>query len=128
MGRWMGLWAIGIAGMILATADARAQAEVPLFVDLPQIISNLNHDGPRQRFILLNLSLEIGAQEDQAAIENELPRIQDLLIAYLRDVQLDDLEGSAGIYDLREQVLHRIRLAVRPIDVHGVLFREVLIQ
>ena len=115
-----------------AAAPLHAQEEEagqpPVFVDLPQIISNLDTEGRRQRFILLNLSLEIAHAEDAEVIEHEMPRIQDVLQAYLRDLTLEDLDGSAGTYELREALLHRVRLAVPPVEVDGLLFREVLIQ
>ena len=116
--------------VLVAGAGAWAQdgGDPPVFVELPQIISNLDTDGRGQRFILLNLSVEVAQTEHGTAVRHEMPRIQDLLQAYLRDLTVDDLAGSAGTYALREAVLHRIRLAVAPIPVQRVLFRAVLIQ
>ncbi|MCB9960451.1 MAG: flagellar basal body-associated FliL family protein [Rhodospirillaceae bacterium] len=123
-------WICSAALTLGATAPLHAQTagEPPVFVDLPQIISNLDTDERRQRFILLNLSLELANAEDTQVIEHEMPRIQDVLQTYLRDLTVEDLEGSAGSYELREALLHRVRLAVPPVEVGGLLFREVLIQ
>jgi len=43
-------------------------------------------------------------------------------------LRVDDLRGSAGIYRLREELLARINIAVRPAKVKDVLFKEVLVQ
>ena len=38
------------------------------------------------------------------------------------------LEGSAGLFRLKEELLRRINLSVYPAKVEGVLFKEILVQ
>ena len=47
---------------------------------------------------------------------------------YLRELRVEDLRGSAGIYRLREELLARVNSAVRPTKVKDVLFKEMLVQ
>ena len=56
------------------------------------------------------------------------PRIIDHFQVYLRELRVEDLRGSAGIYRLREELLARVNAAVKPTKVENVLFREVLVQ
>jgi flagellar FliL protein len=57
-----------------------------------------------------------------------MPRVTDYFQVYLRELRVEDLKGSAGMYRLREELLARVRAAVAPIRVRDVLFKQILIQ
>ena len=40
----------------------------------------------------------------------------------------DDLQGSAGIYRLKEELRRRINVAIFPAQIDGILFKEILVQ
>jgi flagellar FliL protein len=61
-------------------------------------------------------------------IQPYLPRILDAFQIYLRELRPADLEGSAGLFRLKEELLRRINLSVYPAKVEGVLFKEILVQ
>ena len=56
------------------------------------------------------------------------PRIIDNFQVYLRELRVEDLRGSAGIYRLREELLARVNNAVHPTKVKDVLFKDMLVQ
>ena len=47
---------------------------------------------------------------------------------FLRELRVDDLNGSAGIYRIKEELLRRVSIAVYPVEIRDVLFKEMLIQ
>ena len=47
---------------------------------------------------------------------------------YLRELRVDDLHGSAGIYRLKEELLRRVSVAAYPVLIRDVLFKEMLVQ
>ena len=57
-----------------------------------------------------------------------MPRIVDNFQIYLRELRIEDLRGSDGIYRLREELLARVNAAVAPVKVTDVLFKEMLVQ
>ncbi len=61
-------------------------------------------------------------------IESIKPRIVDNFEVYLRELRIDDLRGSAGMYRLREELLMRVTEAAQPVRVRDVLFQEMLVQ
>ncbi len=61
-------------------------------------------------------------------LESILPRIVDNFQVYLRELRVEDLNGSAGLQRLREDLLLRVTNAAAPAVVKDVLFRELLIQ
>lgn len=107
-----------------------APAEIPktVFFDLPEMLVNLNSNTRRPTFLKIHVSLELTSDKDAEYVKKMSPRIIDNFQVYLRELRIDDLRGSAGIYRLREELLARINMAVRPAKVKDVLFKEVLVQ
>ena len=134
-----GLWFSGILPGMLGmhkkptAADAAAKAEAhakapPVFLDVPELITNLNVPGRRQSYLKLHAKLELGGPEDVAAVTAAMPRILDLFQTYLRDMRPEELRGSEGSYRLREELIGRASVAVAPAHVEDVLFVEMIIQ
>lgn len=98
------------------------------YYDIPDFIVNLSDSGTKQRFLKLSISLEIPKKEDEVKLEAVMPRISDNFQTYLRELRVDDLRGSAGVYRLRQELLSRVRMAADPVVVRDVLFREILVQ
>lgn len=132
------LYFTGAIGLLLGSHDAEAAApdaeahtppsEPGVFYDLPDITVSLNNDARRQHYMQIQVSLELGSEDDIAAIERVMPRIMNNFQVYLRELRLDDLRGSAGLYRLREELQRRIADASRPAEIRDVLFREMLVQ
>ena len=138
-----GLWFGGILPPLLGMGEKEAakhekpgdiakeaveKAHVPVFVDLPDLIANLNVGQRRSAFIKLKAKLELSKAEDQAIVAAAMPRIQDMFTTYLREMRPEELRGSAGTYRLREELIARANIAVAPAHVVDVLFSEMLIQ
>lgn len=99
-----------------------------VYYDLPEMLVNLSGDGRRTHFLKISVSLELTDPDDIPRIEAILPRIIDNFQVYLRELRIEDLQGSAGLYRLREELLTRVSVAAAPAKVHNVLFKEMLIQ
>ena len=74
------------------------------------------------------MALEIADESVSNSLEPQLPRILDTFQIYLRELRSEDLEGSAGVYRLKEELLRRINLAISPRRVDRILFKEIIIQ
>jgi len=99
-----------------------------VYYELPELLVNLNTDERKSSFLKIRISLEIEVPEDIPRIEQIMPRIVDNFQVYLRELRIEDLQGAAGMYRLREELLTRVSAAAAPIKVKDVLFREMLIQ
>ena len=98
------------------------------FYDLPEILVNLSQQDKRSQFLKLKIALELSDRDATAALEPVMPRVLDTFQIYLRELRTDDLEGSAGIYRLKEELLRRVNLAIRPHKVDRILFKEIIVQ
>lgn len=99
-----------------------------LFLALPDQLYNLNTGGQGTSFLKAKISLEVDRESYIADLEAKLPRILDEFNAYMRELRPEDLDGAAGIFRLKEELLMRINQAVAPTRVKDVLFREFLVQ
>jgi flagellar protein FliL len=119
--------AAGTAG----TADEGGAADDPasiVFVDLPDLLINLNAEGSRLRFLKIAAALEVHGVEQAEAVRRFVPRILDSFHMYLRAIRPEELQGSEGVYRIKEELLARTNDAVRPAQVRNVLVRELLVQ
>jgi flagellar FliL protein len=122
---------LGQAAETTAEAPQKQEVKAPetvVFYELPELLVNLNTGGGRRAsFLKLRVSLELERAEEIATIEKVMPRIIDNFQVYLRELRMEDLKGSAGVYRLREELLTRVS-AASPAKVRDVLFKEMLVQ
>ena len=111
-----------------AEMAAAAGAKSPIFMDLPDIVANLNTGSRRVSYVKLKAKLELSRTEDQAALTAAMPRVLDLFQGYLREMRPEELRGTAGTYRLREELLSRTNFAAPPAHVVAVLFTEMIVQ
>jgi len=74
------------------------------------------------------ITLTITPIPPNVAIRPTLPRVTDIFQTYLRELRPSDLNGSAGLFRLKEELTRRVNLAVAPNQVNAVLFKEVVVQ
>ncbi len=125
-----GAWFLGYfdAPVVIAGAEIEVPDVPPVFHELEEMTVNIAGNEERAQFLRLEISLEVVDQETLNLIKPVLPRVVDTFQTYLRELRKADLEGSAGIYRLKEELLRRINLAVYPASVDDVLFRQLLLQ
>jgi len=106
-----------------------AKAGPSVFFELPELLVNLNSAGNKRRnYLKLRVSLELTDAQAVHHIKQVLPRIVDAFQVYLRELRIEDLQGSAGLYRLREELLLRVNAVAEPVEVEDVLFKEMLVQ
>jgi len=111
------------------TAEAKPAAPKPIiFVDLPEMLVNLNSSGRQQNYLKLKVALEVDDPAVPPKLNDVMPRVLDSFTVFLRELRVDDLSGSAGLYRVKEELLVRVAQAVQPLPVKDVLFKEMLVQ
>lgn len=106
-----------------------AGAEIHTFIfNLPPMTVNLNSEDGAASFMKLTVALEVADEEMMKAIQPRMAKVMDAFQVYLRELRKSDLEGSAGIYRLKEELRRRVNVAIAPQRVEAILFKEILIQ
>ena len=106
------------------TAGAHANAQVAA-----EHLVNLATTGDKPAYLKLSVSLELkGGDEAVKALEPVMPRVVDQFQTYLRELRVEDLSGSAGMFRLKEELLRRVNMAIEPVQIQDVLFKEMIVQ
>ena len=110
-------------------AEAAPPPKPPAFVDVPDLMVNLaGSPGERVQYLRLKIVLELKEEKQIEAIKPTMPRVTDIFQTYVRELRPSDLNGSAGIFRLKEELTKRVNAAVATIQVSAVLFKEVVVQ
>ena len=112
----------------MADPSVGAAAGPSVFLDLPEMLVNLNAGGRKTHYLKISVSLEGSSEADMLQVQRVMPRIVDSFQVYLRELRIEDLHGSAGLQRLREELLMRVNAAAKPAKIHDVLFKEMLVQ
>lgn len=116
-----------------APAEHKEEKKVTGFLEIKELLIGMAADtaqpsvGP-QRFMKLHVMLEVADAKKIPALQALQPRIEDMFQVYLRELRPADLQGSAAIFRLKEELLRRVNLAVSPERVDAVLIKELLLQ
>lgn len=100
----------------------------PVYYELPEFLVNLSSGSSRVSFLKMSVTLEL---RDKAAVETvkaNKPRILDTFNTYLRELRPADVQGSAGIYRLREELMTRLNSTTEEGLVKDILFSEIIVQ
>jgi flagellar FliL protein len=110
-------------------AVAAAPAKPPAYVDVPEVLVNLSTVGAdRTQYLKVKIVLEIPDAALSPQIESTMPRVMDAFQTYLRELRPTDLDGSAGLYRLKEELTRRVNTAIAPSRITAVLFKEIVVQ
>jgi len=124
----------GFGAYLMLHGKKEEKAAVPVvkpvaFFDLPDVMVNLSGAaGERVQYLKLKVVLELPDQTLGAQIQPIMPRVMDAFQTYLRELRPADLDGSAGLYRLRDELTRRVNTMLAPNHINAVLFKEVVIQ
>ena len=106
-----------------------AHVKPPAFVEVPDMMVNLTgNPGDRVQYLRVKLVLELKEEKQIEEVKPNMPRVTDIFQTYLRELRPADLNGSAGLFRLKEELTRRVNNAVAPVKVSAVLFKEIVVQ
>jgi flagellar FliL protein len=109
-------------------AGGGGQEGVAHYFDLDELVVTLGGAGRKSSFLKMRVSLELEGAADEARIKAVMPRIIDKFQIFLRELRIEELQGSQGLYRVKEELLARVNSAAHPTKIKDVLFREMLVQ
>lgn len=94
---------------------------------IPPLISNLDSPDGQPVYAKITARVDLMGIPNEAAVQNRLPEIQNILQIYLHETRPQDMRGN-GIYRLREAILRRLRADLAPLRVTNFYIVEFLLQ
>lgn len=126
-----GLYFFVFAGHGAAETGGEHVAAAPesFIFNLPTMTVNLNDDGAEgDQFLKLSVAIEVADEAVMKEIQPRMAKVVDAFQVYLRELRKSDLEGSAGVYRLKEELRRRVNVAIFPAQIDSILFKEILVQ
>jgi flagellar FliL protein len=109
-------------------AEQQQSDSLGYFFELEEMLVSIGRAGRKSSFLKLRISLELAKKEDEQRIKAVMPRIVDNFQVFLRGLRIEELQGSHGLYRVKEELLVRVNAAANPVNVKDVLFKEMLVQ
>lgn len=97
-----------------------------IFYTLPDVVVNEQTADGAPHFLKLKLTLELPDHDTAEVLNPNMPRLNDMLQVFLRELRHEDVAGSQGGYQLRTEVLRRVNLVIAPSRANAVLIEEMV--
>lgn len=97
------------------------------YFTLPDTIANIQSADGHASYLKLKLTFECPDDDTVDALNENMPRINDVLQGFIRELRPEDLAGSEGNYQLRLEILRRINLVIAPHSVSAVLIENMIV-
>ena len=94
----------------------------PVFIDVPDMLVNLvGSPGERVQYLKVRVVLEVKEEKQVEAIKPTMPRVTDIFQTYMRELRPVDLNGSAGLFRLKEELTRRVKRWSRQAGQRGAV-------
>ena len=100
----------------------------PSYYNMPKLIVNLAGSNGDSQLLELALTLEASDAAAFDEVPAAMPRLKDQFQSFLRELRVEDLNGSAGSYRLRVELLRRFNAVMAPAKADAVLIDSFLIM
>ena len=110
------------------SAASQSGVDEVIFQDLDEMVVNLDSKGKENNFLKLKITLEVSDKESLEVIKKMMPKLNDVLLVYLKTLKPSDIKGSIGIYRLREELMVRFNKIIAPAQINDVLFKDFIMQ
>jgi flagellar FliL protein len=100
----------------------------PSYYALPKMIVNLAGSGNNAQLLELMIVFEASDAAAFDEVPTEMPRLKDEFQTFLRELRVEDLNGSAGSYRLRIELLKRFNIVMAPAKADAALIESFLVM
>lgn len=98
------------------------------YLTLPDMIVNLKSTKNKVTILKCSFILELRTVKDRDDIDHLKPVIVDQFQSYLREQEVQDLQGVTGVERIRQELLNKVNSVISPYTIRRVLLKEFLVQ
>ncbi|MBB5685260.1 flagellar basal body-associated FliL family protein [Sphingobium boeckii] len=135
---WGGIAAVLLTGAagggyIFMTRDAENTAIAPenavdAYVEVPPMTVNLRVPGGQARFLKLRFIIVAANAAQSETIRTKIPMLLDALQPFLRELRPEDLNGSAAVFRVKEEMMVRAHATFGSGMVRDILIQDLVQQ
>jgi flagellar FliL protein len=124
------------AGIFISNLDQGKEVQTTIisdkkamFVPLEEITVNLRNGLENNpAWLRIKVSLEVNGKSNYDMVSQMTPKIVDVFQTYLKELRKSDLDGSFGIYKIKDEMMLRINTIIYPARIEAILFQEFIMQ
>lgn len=105
--------------VIQYSKDSKDDATV--FYDLPEIKVDVKGKD-RRHALRLKLNIELSSVDDIGVVQAMSARLINAVLNHVVELYVEEVEGSTGLYWLKEELLYRFNLVASPIKIKNLNF------
>ncbi len=113
-------------------ADETGAAATPLLEGSPKYTMNDISLAIRREdsihFVTVRLVIELQNNLDVGRLADYEPKLSEATTRLLRELSESELQGSAGIYRLKKELLYRFRRIIEPIEMNDLTFAVLRVE
>ncbi|MBE6444082.1 MAG: hypothetical protein E7020_05400 [Alphaproteobacteria bacterium] len=94
---------------------------VTVFYDLPELKTSIKGK-ERNHNLRLKINIELSSIDDLKIIEAITAKLTDAVIGHVIELNFDEVQGSTGLYWLKEEILYRFNLVAAPVKIKNINF------
>jgi len=98
------------------------------YVEVPSMVVNLRGSDASARFLKLRVIIVAADEGKAGTVKEKLPLVLDSLQPFLRELRPEDLDGSAAVFRIKEEMMRRANQALGPGMVTDVLIQDLIQQ
>jgi flagellar FliL protein len=95
------------------------------YVDVPDLLINVRGQDGKARLIIVGVTLAFGDPNARQEVNNDIAKVTDPLIIYLRKVDPVVYGKAADLEQLRQEMERRVAEAIKPIELKSLQIRSV---
>ncbi|MDQ6989825.1 MAG: flagellar basal body-associated FliL family protein [Mariprofundaceae bacterium] len=99
----------------------------PVFVDIADITINLA-DAEVSRFLRAKIKLEVRNEDAQAVVEQNMVKINDMVITLLSSKTFAEIRTPQGKYELKEDLIYRMNRLMSGKPIKNLYFTDFVSQ
>lgn len=98
------------------------------YYNFPTVLSDMQGSDGRPGQIKVDMTFEIANAEIGDNINENMPRMKDMLQTFLRELRPEDLSGSEGTFRLRQELMRRVNLIIAPEKINTINLTGIVIS
>jgi len=104
----------------------KPEAETAI-LELEPFVVNLS-DPKGKRYLKVKISLEVESAEKAEKAKKSIPKMRDMVIMMLTSLTFEEVMTPEGKIRVRDELLERFNLVMRPDRIQNIYFTEFVIQ
>lgn len=108
--------------------SAATDVDSSSYIEVPTVIVNLRGSDGQARFLKLRFIIVAADSGRVNDIKDRLPVLLDALQPFLRELRPDDLNGSAAVFRIKEEMMARATQALGAGGVRDMLIQDLVQQ